>query len=61
MIIQFKGESRKQAIVNHFSLDIEEEKRFFDYVKDMGYNVEDDDCPIESLHNMWQDKMNSHD
>lgn len=53
MIVQFKGESRKQAIVNHFSLDIEDEESFFKYIKEMGYSIDDNDDLIESLHDMW--------
>lgn len=53
MIVQFKGETRKQAIVNHFSLDIEDEESFFKYMKEMGYSLDANDDLIESLHNMW--------
>lgn len=53
MITQFKGESRKEAIINHFSLDIEEEDQFFKYVTEMGYSIDDEDDVLESLHEMW--------
>lgn len=57
MIVQFKGETRRQAIVNHFSLDIEEEEAFFKYMKEMGYSIDTDDDLIESLHDMWYKKQ----
>jgi hypothetical protein len=57
MIVQFQGEDRKEAIVNHFSLDIEEEDLFFQYISDMGYTIDADDEIIESLHNMWYKKL----
>lgn len=58
MITQFKGESRKQAIANHFSLDINEEKAFFKYITDMGYEIGASDDIIESLHEMWNNNSN---
>jgi hypothetical protein len=54
MIVQFQGEDRKEAIANHFSLDIEEEDAFFSYVKEMGYTIDDTDEIIESLYEMWR-------
>lgn len=59
MIVQFSGEDRKQAIVNHFSLDIVEEDHFFDYVKEMGYSIDDEDEIIENLIQMWRTKNES--
>jgi hypothetical protein len=59
MITQFKGESRKLAIVNHFSLDVAEEDRFLKYITDMGYTIDADDETIESLHVMWEEKLNN--
>lgn len=53
MITQFKGENRRQAIVNNFSLDIVQEKEFLAYVKEMGYSIDDNDEVIESLYSMW--------
>lgn len=58
MITQFKGESRKDAIINHFSLDIDEGSRFFAYIKDMGYELGEDDDIIECLYNMWEENNN---
>lgn len=58
MITQFKGERRKDAIINHFSLDIEEGEIFFKFIKDMGYEIGEDDDVIESLHNMWEEQLN---
>lgn len=57
MIILFQGETRKQAITNHFSLDIEDEDLFFDYIKEMGYSIDAEDEIIESLYNMWYKKQ----
>lgn len=54
MITQFQGESRKQAIVNHFSLDVEEERQFISYIGHMGYTIDSDDDIIENLHSMWE-------
>jgi hypothetical protein len=59
MIARFEGESRKQAIVNHFSLDIDEEKAFFKYIADMGYEIGASDDIIESLHEMWNNNSNA--
>ncbi len=53
MITQFQGEDRKQAIINHFSLDIEEEDLFIEYIEDMGYNIHTQDELLEHLHAMW--------
>lgn len=58
MIIQFQGEDRKEAITNHFSLDIEQEDLFFLFVTEMGYSIEDEDAIIENLHKMWLSKQN---
>lgn len=58
MITQFKGESRKDAIVNHFSLDTMEEDKFIAYVKKMGYTIDADDEIIENLHAMWEENLN---
>lgn len=49
-ITQFSGEDRKTAIVNHFSLDIEEEEIFFNFIKDMGYTEDSEDEIIESIY-----------
>jgi hypothetical protein len=49
-ITQFSGEDRKTAIINHFSLDIEEENIFFNFIKDMGYTVDIEDEILESLY-----------
>lgn len=59
MIVQFNGEDRKAAIVNHFSLDIEEEDLFFAYLEQMGYTIDADDEIIESLHSMWYKKQSN--
>lgn len=56
MIAQFSGETREEAIVNHFSLDIEEEEQFFQYVKDMGYTIYDSDDILENLIDMMRKK-----
>lgn len=53
MITQSKGESRLDAIVNHFSLDIVEEESFIKFIETMGYTIDDDDEIIEKLHVMW--------
>ena len=53
MIVQFQGEDRKQAIINHFSLDLEEEDLFFEYMEEMGYTIESNDNILENLHLMW--------
>ena len=53
MIVQFQGEDRKQAIINHFSLDLEEEEEFFVYMYEMGYTIDSDDGILENLHMMW--------
>lgn len=58
MITQFKGETRKQAIVSHFSLDIDEERQFISYIGHMGYTIDADDDIIENLHQMWEENLN---
>lgn len=59
MITQFQGEDRREAIVNHFSLDIEEEEDFFNYIESMGYTIDSNDEIIESLHKMFTDNKDS--
>lgn len=57
-ITQFQGESRKEAIINHFSLDIEEEDEFFQYMEDMGYTIDSPDDILTNLHLMWLKSKN---
>lgn len=52
-ITQFIGEDRRQAIINHFSLDIEEEDEFFEFVEEMGYDIDETDEMMISLYNMF--------
>lgn len=54
MIVQFSGETRKDAIINYFSLDIEEEDEFFEYLENMGYSEDDDDEIIINLVEMYR-------
>jgi hypothetical protein len=54
MIARFEGETREDSIVNHFSLDIEEQDLFFAYVNEMGYNLDSDDDILENLIKMWR-------
>ncbi len=56
MIIQFQGESRTEAIINNFSLDIEEQDEFFSYIEEMGYSIDDEDELLESLYKMFNNK-----
>ena len=56
MIAQFRGETRKESIINHFSLDIEEEEGFFQYLEEMGYDENSDDEILESLIIMYRDE-----
>lgn len=56
MIVQFQGENRKDAIINHFSLDIEEEDEFFQYIEEMGYSEDSEDAILESLIVMYREK-----
>jgi hypothetical protein len=53
-IVQFKNEDRRTAIVNHFSLDIEEERLFFKYLEEMGYSIDSEDSIIENMIEMWR-------
>lgn len=55
MIAQFSGESRREAIVNHFSLDIEEEEDFFDYMEFLGIDENASDEVIESTMQLWRE------
>ncbi len=59
MIPQFGGETRKDAIINHFSLDIIEEDGFFEYLSSMGYTEDEDDEIIESLIIMYRTNEDS--
>lgn len=52
-ITQFSGEDRRQAIINHFSLDIEEEDEFFEFVEEMGYDIDETDEMMISIYNMF--------
>jgi hypothetical protein len=58
MIVQFPGETREEAIVNHFSLDIVEEEKFLAYIEQMGYSIDSDDEIIENLISMWRKNEN---
>jgi len=58
MITQFSGETREQAIINHFSLDMIEEEAFLKYIKEMGYTIDAEDSIIEGLHEMWESNLN---
>ena len=53
-IVQFSGEDRKEAIINHFCFDIVEEESFFEYIENMGYNIDEEDEIIHHLHSMWE-------
>jgi len=53
-ITQFQGESRRDAIVNHFSLDLEEEYEFFHFIEEMGYDENAPDVIITSLHEIFK-------
>lgn len=54
-MVQLSGESREDAIVNHFSLDIEEQDKFFAYIENMGYSIDDSDEIIDNLYAMWNE------
>lgn len=56
MLTQFKGENRKNAVIEYYVLDVEEEESFFDFIKEMGYTVDDEDRIINGLYKMWRDK-----
>ena len=56
MITRFQGESRKDSIINHLSLDIDEEIKFFEYLTEMGYSEDSEDEIIESMHEMFLQK-----
>lgn len=58
-ITQFSFETRKQSIINHFSLDIEEEDSFFDFITHLGYDENSDDETIINLHDMWEKQPNN--
>lgn len=55
MIVQFNGETRHDAIVNHFSLDIEEEEDFFEYLEFLGIDENASDQVIESAMQTWRE------
>lgn len=58
MITQFTGETRKDAVINHFGLDIVEEESFLKYIEQIGYSIEIDDDILENLHEMWEENLN---
>lgn len=51
MITQFEGETHRDAIVNHFGLDMEEEESFFDFIGENGYVI--DDIPDDVLIHLY--------
>lgn len=53
MITQFQGEDRREAIINHLGLNVEEEDDFFSFVEQMGYSIDSEDEVIENLHLMF--------
>lgn len=55
MIAQFSGETREEAIINHFSLELEEQERFFEYIEAMGYSIDSEDEILESLIIMFRE------
>jgi hypothetical protein len=56
MIPQFQGENRKDAIINHLGLDIEEEEKFFEFIEQMGYTIDAEDEIIEGLYEMFDNR-----
>lgn len=50
-IVQFQGETRRDAIINHFSMDLEDEYRFFEFIQDMGH---DENAPDEIIISLWE-------
>ncbi len=57
MIAQFQGEDRRESIINHFSLDIEEEETFFAFLESMGYSEDSDDEIIEAMHAIFVEEF----
>ncbi len=53
-ITQFQGEDRRDAIVNHYGLDMVEEESFFEALEQMGYSENSTDNEIESAHVIWK-------
>ncbi len=53
MITQFAGETRQEAIVNHYSLDIEEEDSFFEYLMKSLVPLDASDEEIEGHYRKW--------
>lgn len=60
-ITQFQGEDRMDAIVNHFSLDIEEEVQLLSILKNMGLTIDADDDTIAGIVEMMgrQNQLNN--
>lgn len=54
MMIQFSGENNWDAIINHNSLNIEEEQSFEDFIKSMKYSKNEDLDILEELFEMWE-------
>lgn len=51
---QFNGENNWDAIVNDNSLDIEEERSFEDFIKDLHYSKDETLEVLEYLFGMWR-------
>jgi hypothetical protein len=55
-ITKFAGETRFDAIVNHFNLDIVEEDEFFNFLRDKGMGVYSDDEELEEAYKEFQER-----
>lgn len=53
MITKFKGENRKESIINHLGIDIDEEDDFFEFIENLGCSIDVEDSIIESLYKMF--------
>ena len=53
-IPQFQGETREDAIINHFAFDLKEEDTFFEFIQKLGYDANSDDETIFSLVEMFR-------
>ena len=49
-----KGETPYDAIINHNSLDIEEEQAFLDFIHSMGLSEDSSLVELESAFDEWQ-------
>lgn len=52
-IIQFIGETPYEAIINHYSIDLEKENSFLKYITSQGFNITSNLGDLNDLYKEW--------